>query len=450
MLFALVDIETTGGHASAHGITEVAICIHDGKEIIRRYETLVNPHQQIPVFIQAMTGISQNMVDAAPDFADVADEIFALLHDKVFVAHNVHFDHSFLKHHLAAAGFELNVKKLCTVRLGRKIFPGLPSYGLGKICAHFSIDNSARHRAMGDCYAMTQLFGMMLANDRDGHIDASLKQRSSEYSLPANLPKADIENLPSHTGVYYFHDKKGKVIYVGKAKNLKRRVLSHFINNKPGPQKQGFMRKIFRISFKSCASDLMAHILEAVEIKKLWPEFNRSQKQFEQSYGLFLYEDQKGFLHLEVGKKVKYSQPVYTINRKPEAINLLQLLAEEFSLCLSRCGFACAKEDCSCKNTYHTSAIKTAYNNRVQKALGTLKSLDNTFAIEDGNPDEKNYLCVLVEGGQFYGLSESRPGPLSLNEYKEKVSRYPSTLYLNNLVQSFAAQNPHKRIRFTQ
>ena len=132
-MYAIVDIETTGGHASGNGITEVAIYIHDGCGVIDEFHTLINPHQKIPIYITALTGISNAMVASAPSFDEVAGKIYELLYKNVFVAHNVNFDYSFIKYHLKSAGYDLNVNKLCTVRLGRKIFPGLPSYSLGKI-----------------------------------------------------------------------------------------------------------------------------------------------------------------------------------------------------------------------------------------------------------------------------------------------------------------------------
>ena len=133
MLYAVVDIETTGGYAAAHGITEIAILIHDGTTIIEQYETLINPNQAIPMHIQALTGITNEMVAAAPEFRDVAERVYDLLNDKLFVAHNVNFDYSFLRHHLEACGLTLQNKKICTVRLSRKVFPGLAFGARAKI-----------------------------------------------------------------------------------------------------------------------------------------------------------------------------------------------------------------------------------------------------------------------------------------------------------------------------
>ena len=133
-MYAIVDIETTGGYAAANGITEIAVYIHNGERVVKRFETLINPNRIIPHFITGLTGIDNAMVADAPLFDEVADTLFELLNDKIFIAHNVNFDYSFLKHHLKESGYELTAKKLCTVRLSKKVFPNLPSYSLGNLC----------------------------------------------------------------------------------------------------------------------------------------------------------------------------------------------------------------------------------------------------------------------------------------------------------------------------
>jgi len=160
-LYAIVDIETTGGNASSGSITEIAVAIHNGKEVIEFYETLVKPNQYIPYFIQQLTGITNEMVASAPAFEEVAETIYHLLKDKVFVAHNVGFDYSFVNAHLQVHGYKLNVPKLCTVKLSRKLMPGMTSYSLGKLCTQIGINHTARHRAGGDVQATAQLFSML-------------------------------------------------------------------------------------------------------------------------------------------------------------------------------------------------------------------------------------------------------------------------------------------------
>ncbi|MHB1179644.1 MAG: exonuclease domain-containing protein, partial [Daejeonella sp.] len=311
-MYAIVDIETTGGHASANGITEVAIILHDGTQVTDRYSTLINPEIHIPVYIQALTGINNELVSSAPVFKDAAPQIFTLLQDRIFVAHNVNFDFSFLKYHLAASGYQLQTKKLCTVRLSRKILPGLTSYSLGKLCNQVGISVFERHRAMGDANATACLFSMLLEKDSEGYILKALNQRSKEQLLPPHLPKEDIDKLPSVPGIYYFHNSKAKVIYVGKAIDIRKRVNGHFANNKPGRQKQDFLRDIHHITFAECGNELASFIMEAVEIKRLWPVHNRALKRFEHAFGMYVFEDQNGYLRLAIDKRRKFSVPVYT------------------------------------------------------------------------------------------------------------------------------------------
>ena len=283
MAFAIVDIETTGGYASANGIIEIGIKIFDGENIVEEFETLVNPGKPIPGYIQAFTGINNEMVKTAPAFEDIAGKVFTYLQGNIFVAHNVNFDYSFIKNHMELYGYNFNAKKLCTVRLSRQIFPGLPSYSLGNLCNSLEIDLNRRHRAGGDAGATVILFKKLLDNDAKGVIQASLNRNSKEAVLPPNVPKAHFDALPKTSGVYYFHDKKGKVVYIGKAKNIQSRVNSHFTNNSGNKQKQNFVRNVHAISFQPAATELMAAILESTEIKRLWPIFNTSQKKSRRS-----------------------------------------------------------------------------------------------------------------------------------------------------------------------
>jgi DNA polymerase-3 subunit epsilon len=161
-VYAIVDIETTGGHADSNGITEIAIYVYDGEKVIDEFVSLINPESYIPAFISGYTGITNEMVENAPIFEDVAEQVHQLLKDNIFVAHNVNFDYSFIKHQLQGCGYELDTKKLCTVRLSRKVFPGYKSYSLGNICGSLNIPISDRHRAAGDAKATVILFEQIL------------------------------------------------------------------------------------------------------------------------------------------------------------------------------------------------------------------------------------------------------------------------------------------------
>ncbi|MCJ8209945.1 GIY-YIG nuclease family protein [Mucilaginibacter sp. RS28] len=453
-MYAIVDIETTGGHANANGITEIGICLHDGKEVVKRYQTLVNPGRDIPVYIRALTGISNEMVATAPTFKQVAQEIYELLQDKIFVAHNVNFDYSFVRHHLSLAGFNLNSNKLCTVRLSRKILPGLPSYSLGKLCNHLDIPNYDRHRAGGDAEATAMLFSLLMQEDKEGHIEKALKQRSREQVLPANLPKSNIERLPYTPGVYYFHDAHDRVIYVGKAVNIKKRVCSHFTGNNTGYQRQEFMRNIHRISFQECGTELMAFVLENIEIKRLWPQYNRSQKGPEFGYGLYTFEDQRGYMRLAVDKRRKHSTPVYSCGSMFEGRTLLMRLIDQFGLCPKLCfiqknSHVCTGPNaalCACEGHEEPND----YNAKVANALHELKHALPTFALRDEGrlPDEHS--CILIEEGKFYGM-----GYIShyfevnnMEQLKAHLKPYPGNDYIRNMVLAHAEKHPHKKVMF--
>ncbi len=176
-MFAIVDIETTGGQVGGNNITEIAIVLHNGYEVEGKYSTLVNPCRPIQKYVQGLTGITDAMVATAPRFGQLAESIFNLLKDRVFVAHNVGFDYVYVQQELALAGFVLNTTNLCTIKLSKKIFPGLPKYGLGTLCRELNIHVNDRHRAAGDAIATAELFSMLINHDTSGELDKMLKKK---------------------------------------------------------------------------------------------------------------------------------------------------------------------------------------------------------------------------------------------------------------------------------
>jgi DNA polymerase-3 subunit epsilon len=453
-VYAIVDIETTGGHADSNGITEIAIYVYDGEKVVDQFVSLINPESYIPAFISGYTGITNEMVENAPIFREVAEQVFDLLKDNIFVAHNVNFDYSFIKHQLQQSGYDLNAQKLCTVRLSRKVFPGYKSYSLGNICGSLSIPISDRHRAAGDAKATVILFEKILRNDDGTVIKSFLKKGSKEYLLPPNLPKEQFDKLPQQTGVYYFHDQQGKIIYVGKAKNIKKRVGSHFGGNSTAKQKQDFLRNIHAITFIECATELMAFILESIEIKQHWPAFNRALKKLEFNFGIYDYQDRNDYIRLCIDRVRKNIVPLYTFKTQVEAINALQNLVSQYELCPKLCLINTSKEPCElesscCHGACQMKEDAATYNQRIQQAIDLLTTQESYAIIDKGlYADERS--CILVENGKFIGMGYMPVGTSmhDLDNVRSFIKLQKESFYIREILQSEALTSTAKRINF--
>jgi DNA polymerase-3 subunit epsilon len=434
-MYAIVDIETTGGYAQSNGITEIAIVLHNGKEVEGRYETLINPGVPIPRFISTLTGINDEMVSSAKTFTEAAANIFNLLKDRIFIAHNVNFDYSFIKHHLRASGYEWNARKLCTLRLSRKAFPGLTKYGLGNLCREFDITNENRHRAGGDANATTVLFEKILEEGGEKLVKDFLKKDARAQILPPNLPQDQVNNLPYVPGVYYFKDAKGKVIYVGKAKSLKKRVVSHFTGLNTGKKRQEFLRNIFSVSFTECPTELTASIFESIEIKRLWPIYNVNQKNFEAQYGIYFFEDARGFFRLAIDKKRKYSQPIAQFSLFADAHRMLWKLVKDFELNASLCFLDETKIDLA-ENEIH-------YNKKVTAAIEWMQKQKETFVIKEQEKNKSSY--ILVEEGKFYGMGLMKKNipEINVDELKPYLTQYPENEVIRSMINSYVEKYPH-------
>lgn len=452
-MYAIVDIETTGSFAAANGITEIAIHLFDGVSVTETYETLVNPGQPIPPFIQKMTGITDQMVATAPPFSEIAEKVYSLLQGQIFVAHNVQFDYSFVKAQLKQQGYQLHCCKLCTVRLSRQILPGLPSYSLGKLCRSIGIPLENRHRAGGDSAATALLFKRLMDADQHHHIAKSLKRNSKESILPPYVPKEHWEKLPARPGVYYFHNAKGKVVYVGKAINIRYRVNSHFSNDAPGWQKQRWVKHVHAISHTECATPLMATILESAEIKHRWPRFNAAQKSREDYFGIHLYEDQLGYQRLIIDKNRNNVPTLQRFYLLVEAHASLRKLMREFNLCPTLCFFQEPGTPCQgikegyCKGACLKKESAEVYNARVEAACRQLL-LQPSFVIVDRGLQKNTYSCILVERGSFFGMGyvPSKIPTDDIDNLKNYLTRYRDNSYIQKMIRDHAEQYPDKVI----
>lgn len=435
MEYAIVDIETTGGTAKNCGITEIAILIHDGEKIIEEFETLINPKQDIPGYITGLTGIDNSMVQDAPTFEEVGEKLWGLLQGRVFVAHSVNFDYGFVRECFYRIGKEFKADKLCTVRLARKVIPGLSSYSLGRICEHRNIPIEARHRAMGDARATAILFDEMI-KERQDIISSSLKKNSGEAFLPPNISLSKFRQLPEKCGVYYMLNDKGKVIYVGKAINIKERFKNHFSGNLLPGLKQKLKAEVFDLKWELTGSEVMALLKEALEIKRLWPKYNSALKLPKTMWGLFQYEDGSGYIRFQVAKVTKHLRPMESFFSADEANAFLKEGIKSFSLCPRLCGMRkapCINGDfLSCKGDCNSLLSPKEYNQQAKSFVKLIEESKREILVRlKGRNEHEIAACVFDRGVlKSYGYFSSSTQVDELIGQLEPVPSVPETFYI--------------------
>lgn len=300
MKYAVVDIETTGLYHQGHGITEVAVVHFDGRKSELVFSSLINPGRDIPQGIRHLTGIENSTVSGAPQFEEVMDAIREALEDRVFVAHNVNFDYNFLKAAFEKQGSPFQYKRFCTMRYSRQLLPKLGSHSLKSVCNALDVKNSNTHRAAGDALATSEILRKLNRMDSENILVGLLNSRSRNTILPPAITREEIDALPASPGVYYFYDVHQKPIYIGKAKNVKRRVLSHFTASSSSRKKQVFQRQVERIEHTPTLTEYEASLLEDAEIKKWWPVLNRAQKIRVSAFAVIPYQARSGKTRLGI------------------------------------------------------------------------------------------------------------------------------------------------------
>lgn len=408
MKFAIVDIETTGGNPKSSKITEIAIYISNGYEIIDEYVTLLNPESKIPPFIVQLTGISDKMVENAPKFFEVAKKIIEITEDCIFVAHNVGFDYGVIRHEFKNLGYDFRKKQLCTVRASRYMIQGEASYSLGKLCRSLGIELEGRHRAGGDALATTHLFHrLMLQSERDLH--AFVQDDINPKILHPNLDLETLDELPNKAGVYKFFNEFNQLIYIGKSKQIKSRVEQHLKNVKT--QKGIKMQaEIARIEYELTGSEWIALLLESELIKKHKPIYNRMLRRNSFPFGLFQLENQAGYKTLHIARISKTNElPLTTFTTQKEAIQYLTHICEKYELCQKLCGLYTSTSSCfayqvkQCFGACIEKENQETYNNRVDNFVSNLLFEAQNFYIVDAGRTRYEKSLIKVENGTYIG-----------------------------------------------
>ncbi len=451
-MYAIIDIETDGGSLKKSKITEIAIFLHNGEKVIDSFITLIDPESYIPPFITQLTGISNDMVVGAPKFYEVAKQIIEITKNAIFVAHSVNFDYTIVRNEFKKLGFDFTREKLCTVKLSRKLIPLLPSYSLGKLCDNLGIKINGRHRAGGDAEATVLLFEILIGLDNKKVVSGNIKPNDPKFEN-ANISAEQINALPQEAGVYYFYNSDCELIYVGKSKNIRKRIMTHMLNSQT---KKGLaMRKeIADIDFEVTGSELVALLKESDKIKQKKPFFNSAQKRTYFQYGLFTDQQLDGYIRLELKKIKEGSLPLTAYSSRKEGIEHLYKLNEEFNLCLTLTGLNKSKGACfhysikQCKGACIGKEIAENYNKRVMQALSTFRfTIQNVFVVDKGRSINERTI-VQVKNGRYVGfgfapLQTINKGVKSINE---TIAIYPNNRDVQHILNTFIKKGLYERL----
>src|SRR5439155_108920 len=272
---AFVDLETTGMATGADRVTEVGIVRIDEGAQVSEWSSLVNPECSIPAAIQALTGISNAMVAAAPTCRQIDDDVAAQVQGAVFVAHNARFDYGFLKHEFARLGRSFTAKVLCTVKLSRRLYPETGPHNLDALIARHSLAAADRHRALGDARILWQFVQALYRDKADAEIDAAVGRILKGPSLPPQLPADALDTIPDAPGVYRFYGLNALPLYVGKSVNLRARIAAHFSADYRSASDLRLSAEITRIEIEETAGELGALLRESQLVKTLLPAYNQ-------------------------------------------------------------------------------------------------------------------------------------------------------------------------------
>ena len=301
----VVDIETTGGRPSGNDITEIGIVHVQNKKIVNQWSSLVKPDSSIPNNIQALTGISDEMVEHAPKFQSLIPLLQKQLEGDVFVAHSVNFDYSFIERAFRECEVAWRMDKLCTIKYARKVFPEIGRYSLANLARELQVSNNNPHRALSDALCAAEVLIHCLHGDYDQKMlhnpKTGLLQR---IQIPDNLPREQYDNLPKAYGVYEFKDAQGKPLYIGKANNIKKRVTQHFSTQKESAKYHRLMKECHFLEYTILPNEILALILEDHKIREHWPALNKSQKKQSLKFGLYAYENGKGEVKWVIQKAI--------------------------------------------------------------------------------------------------------------------------------------------------
>lgn len=367
---------------------------------------MVNPEKPIQPFVVKLTGINNAMLRSAPKFYEVAKRIIEITEGTIIVAHNASFDYRILRTEFTRLGYDFKRETLCTVELSKRLIPDQLSYSLGKLVRALGIPVTDRHRASGDAMATVKLFKMLLAKDSKKEIISELIKKEIKSGLSPKLLDI-VESLPTKTGIYYIHNEKGNLIYIGKSRNIKKRVNQHFTGTSGKSKK--IQREVFAVTYEVTGSELIALLKESEEIKINKPIYNRSQRKSIFQWALYQEKDSKGYINLKLLKADGRKKEITSFSSIQEGKNALFKITEKHNLCQKINGLYETQNGCfqhkikECNGACLGKESPELYNERVEEFIREMKFENDNMVIIDRGRSIDERCAVLIENGIYKG-----------------------------------------------
>ncbi|MFN8277390.1 MAG: exonuclease domain-containing protein [Chitinophagales bacterium] len=404
-MYAIIDVETTGGSPAIDRIIEIAIVIFDGEKVTNQFTTLLNPKRSIDKYVTQLTGITDKMVKNAPLFADVANTIFDMTNGCIFVAHNVKFDYSLVRSEFKRINIDFVRKRVDTVTLAQKVLPGFSSYSLGTLCDSLGIVVENRHRALGDAEATVKLFDLILKqHNSKKHIEIELNHGIDLSILPPNITIDELEKLPEEPGIVYMKNAQDELLLIEPAKNMRKEAIKFFNKALNNPARQREHSVLTQIDFIATGHEVIAKLWAYEEVKKALPQFNKRPREMRFSYGIFLVPDEEGFLQLRILKLQEMEQqPAMRFSGKGTAHKVLNRIVTEGHLQVL---FNLLRQ---MEDPEQRRNFKKSYNEKLERTVRSfLYKAENFFIIGEGRrPDEKS--VVWIEASVYKGFGYISP-----------------------------------------
>jgi DNA polymerase-3 subunit epsilon len=374
---------------------------------VDQFISLVNPERPIQQFVTSLTGINNEMLRNAPKFYEIAKRVIEITEGCILVAHNAVFDYRVIALEFERLGYTYVRPTICTVELSKKLLPNMPSYSLGKLVRELGIPVVDRHRASGDALATVKLFKLLISKDLNKEIISSSVRLIPKKQVDTKLLEI-LKELPTETGVYYFHDSEGKIIYIGKSKNIKKRVTQHFTSEARKSKK--IQEQVHSVSFEITGSDLIAQLKENEEIKTIKPLFNRALRRNIYLYQLDSFVDEMGYIHLQIEKTNSKKNFITTFTNYQQAKNFLYNVTSQYQLCQKLTGLHSGQSACFahgigvCLGACVNQELPDDYNQRVQEVIAKFTLLGKSMLLIDKGTDINNKSVVYIEKGKVIGM----------------------------------------------